>query len=163
MLDGYTALRSRVDRFLKDNPDVQLVTLKRPKPKQKRTYSNGNAECYGRMPETCPVVKSILEQFLPDDLTITRADGTSIQTEWLRDEIFTKIHNEVTTKFRAALEEVCDQKSILLTRLRNQQRSLRDWIDEAETEIPETPEPRSRRNRSSNEVEIEIDEDDELG
>lgn len=163
MLDGYTQLRSRVDRFLKDNPDVQLVTLKRPAPKNKRTYSNGNAECYGRMPESCPVVQSILSDGLPDDLTITRGDGTPVSAETLRDALFTRLHNEVTAKFRTAFEEVCDQKHILLNRLRNYQRQLRDWIDEAETEIPEPPQPRTRgRAERRNEVEFEIDDDEEM-
>lgn len=163
MIEGYAALRTRVDRFMKENPDVQLVTLKRPKPKQKRTYSNGNAECYGRMPESCPVVKAVLEQFLPDNLRITREDGTSVQAEWLRDEIFTKIHNDVTSKFRSAFEEVCEQKHVLLSRLRNYQRQMRDWIDEGETEIPEPPEPRTRvRGQVRNEVEVEIDDEDDF-
>lgn len=162
IMDGYTQLRSRVDRFLKDNPDVQLVTLKRPAPKNKRTYANGNAECYGRMPESCPVVNAILQNELPDDLVITRGDGSRVSAESLRDLIFSRIHTEVTGRFRSAFEEVCDQKHILLNRLRNYQRQVRDWIEEAETEIPEPPQPRTSRSRGrSNEVEFEIDDDDE--
>lgn len=163
MMDGYTALRSRVDRFLRDNPDVQMVTLKRPKPKSKSTYSNGHAECYGRMPESCPTVNAILVSMLPDEMVITNPDGTPTSAETLRDAIFRRIHDEVTTKFRRELEEVCEQKHTLLSRVRNYQRQMRDWINEGETEIPEPPEPARTRSRGHrrDEIEVEIDEEDQ--
>lgn len=160
-MEGFATLRNRVDRFLKDNPDVVTVTLKRPKPKSKRTYTSANDECYGRMPESCPVVRSILEAMLPEGLRVQRADGTEVDLSDLRNDIFQRIHDDVTTKFRNALEEVCNQKHILLSRTRNQHRQMRDWVEECETEIPEPPEPRVRSRRDRTDVEVEIAEDDE--
>ncbi len=163
-MEGYSTLRSRVDRFLRDNPDVQTVTLKRPKPKSKRTYTSANDECFGRMPESCPIVRSILEALLPDDLRVRR-DGKDVDISDLRNDIFQRMHDEVTTKFRSALEEVCAQKHTLLSRTRQYHRQMRDWIEESETEIPEPPTPvESRvrsRNRDRTEVEIEIEEESE--
>jgi hypothetical protein len=162
-MEGYATLRQRATRFLNDNPDVQMVTLRRPLPKPKRTYSNGNAEAYGRMPESCPIVRSILESLLPDGLRVLRPDGMEVDVSDLRNDIFQRIHDDVTSKFRTALEEVCDQKHALLSRTRNYQRQMREWIEEADTEIPEPPEPRvrSRRERST-EVEVEVEESDDL-
>ncbi len=158
-MEGYATLRNRVDRFLKDNPDVVTVTLKRPKPKSKRTYTSANDECFGRMPESCPVVRSILEALLPDDLRVQR-DGKDVDVSDLRNDIFQRMHDEVTMKFRNALEEVCNQKHTLLSRTRNYHRQMRDWIEEGETEIPEPPEPRVRSRRDRTEVEVEIEDED---
>lgn len=160
-MEGYTTLRQRAERFLNDNPEVQMVTLKRPPPVQRRVYSNGNSECYGRMPESCPLVTEILRRFLPTDgsMQITR-DGVEIGISGLRDEIFSEIHDQVTSKFRKALEEVCDQKHLLLSQMRGHQRELRDWLERAATDLPlEEPEPKpSRNHREVVEFEVEDEE-----
>lgn len=166
-MDGYAALRTRVDRFLRDNPEVQLVTLKRPKPAQRRTYANANDECYGRMPETCDRVKQILRQHLPADegMKLTRSDGSEIALDDLREQIFDQIYAEITSKFRAALSEVCEQKHTLLVRMRSHQKQLVSWLEEGYTDIPEAveaPRVRSRRERAT-EVDVEIEDDDDFG
>jgi hypothetical protein len=162
-MEGYATLRQRATRFLNDNPDVQMVTLRRPKPKSKRTYTSANDECFGRMPESCPIVRSILEAMLPEGLRVLRPDGTEVDLSDLRNDIFQRMHDEVTTKFRSALEEVCAQKHTLLSRTRSYHRQMRDWIEETETEIPEPVEPprvRSRRDRTEVEVEVEEEYED---
>lgn len=164
-MEGYSTLRSRVAAFMRQNPDVQTVTLKRPKPATKTAYTNGRAECYGRMPETCPVVQAILTEWLCDGLRVLRQDGSEIDLERLRNDIFQRIHDQVTIKFRNALEEVCDQKHSLIGSLRSHQREMHRWLDSAETEIPEEqqrPSTRSRRDETEREVEVEIEEDDYL-
>lgn len=159
-MEGYATLRQRATRFLQANPDVQTVTLRRPLPKVKRTYTSASDECFGRMPESCPIVRSILEAMLPEGLRVLRPDGTEVDLSDLRNDIFQRMHDEVTTKFRSALEEVCQQKHTLLSRTRNYHRQIRDWIEESETEIPEPPEPRTRGRRDRTEVEVEIEDED---
>lgn len=161
-MEGYSMLRTRVERFLRENPDVQMLTLKRPNPKQREKYANGDAECYGRMPESCDLVKQVLRAHLPDDegMKLLRADGTEIEISELRAAIFQQIHDDVTTKFRTALREVCDQKHSLLARLRGFQKQMRECIEDGETELPPSEEPRRGRRgtmtRNNTEVEIEV-------
>ncbi len=163
-MEGYATLRQRATRFLNDNPDVQMVTLKRPSPEKRRVYRNAHDECYGRMAESCPIVTAILQRHLADGLLQIRdSNGDEVDIVALRDAIFSDIHDQVTTKFRKALEETCEQKHRLLVRLQAQQREVRDWIREGETELPpEAPDPRSARGRrgSREVVEVEIDEED---
>lgn len=163
-MQGYSTLRQRVRNFLRDNPDVQQVTLKRPPPKEKkRVYKNANEECYGRMPESCPIVQDILNRLLPTDGSMKILDGKEIERdiELIRDEIFREIHSQVTSKFRDALNEVCEQKHVLLARVRDYHKRAGEWIEEAETEIPEPPAPRAARTRNnSDEVEFEVDEEE---
>jgi hypothetical protein len=164
MMEGYSGLRSRVLRFLNDNPDVQTLTLKRPLAAKRRVYENPNSECYGRMPESCPIVTAILKRCLPDDLKIVRiVEGVErpVDPDQLRDEIFTEIHGQVTSPFRKALEDVCEQKHRLLSQLKGHQRELREWIENAQTELPpdEPPRKRSRREAAEN-IEFEIEDDD---
>jgi hypothetical protein len=168
-MEGYSALRQRVKRFLNENPDVQQITLKRPVQEKRRVWLNSADECYGRMPESCPVVQQILSKHLPTDGTmkIMRDDSTGappfeVDIESLRDRMFTEIHALVTSRFRTSLEEVCEQKHVLLAQLRAHQKALKGWIEENETEIPGTPvesEPRTR-GRSREDVEFEIDDSD---
>jgi hypothetical protein len=163
-MDGYSTLRTRVQRFLKDNPDVQTLTLKRPKEKKKIPYLNGRAECFGRVPESCPVVQEVIADKLPDGVRVLRPDGTEIDLDDLRRDLFQALHDRVTMPFRNALEEVCEQKHTLLSRVSGYQRQMRDWIDEAETEVPPDEQQRLARVRSRRgtvqEVEVEIEEDD---
>lgn len=156
---GYTTLREKADSFLRNNPDVQAVTLRRPPPKDaKLVYTNANQECYGRMPESCPIVQGILNWALPPGMKIVGEDGREINVSNLRDEIFSEIHSQVTGKFRRALEDVCEQKHLLLARVREQHKHLAGWIDEAETLLPPESQKKARRR---GEVEIEVDAADE--
>lgn len=164
-MQGYSTLRQRVRNFLRDNPDVQQVTLKRPPPKEKkRVYKNANEECYGRMPESCPIVQGILNRLLPADgaMTIRDGKGDEVDIESLREQIFSEIHSQVTSRFRDALNEVCEQKHVLLVRVRDYHKRAGEWIEEAETAIPEPPTPRASRGiaRNSEELEIEVDEEE---
>ena len=159
-MEGYASMRQRATRFLKENPDVQLVTLRRPQPKQRRVYSNASAEAYGRVPETCPVLQGILNRHLPNDFKL--ADGDTYED--LRDRIFNEIHNQITEKFRVALKEVCEQKFLLISRVRQYHHQMKDWIEDGETEIstPIEESPRKkRRNERQGEIEVEIEEEDE--
>ena len=164
MMDGYSTLRTRVQRFLRDNPDVQTLTLKRPKETKRVTYQNGRSECFGRVPESCPVVQKILADKLPDGIRVLREDGTEINLDDLRRSIFQALHDRVTMPFRNALEEVCEQKHTLLSRVSAFQRQMRIWIDEADTEVPPDEQQRLARVRSrrgtAQEVEVEVEEDE---
>jgi hypothetical protein len=162
-MQGYSVLRARVRNFLRDNPDVQQVTLKRPPPKEKRrVYKNANEECYGRMPESCPIVQGILNRMLPTDgsMSIRDGNGDEISIEDLRDRIFSEIHSQVTSRFRDALNEVCEQKHVLLVRVRDYHKRTNEWIEEAETAIPEPPTPRTRVRNNPEELEVEVDEEE---
>lgn len=168
-MEGYSILRTRVQRFLNDNPDVQMVTLKRPMPEKRRVYANSDAECFGRMPESCPILQAILIKHLPDSGTIKLTeivDGEErgpIDIDALRDAIFSDVHAQITSKFRREFEAVCAQKHSLLANLRNYQRQLQDWIERAETELPpeDSGSPRLRSRREGNGVvEVEIEDDD---
>lgn len=163
-MQGYSMLRQRVRSFLRDNPDVLQVTLKRPPLKEtRRVYKNANEECYGRMPESCPIVQGILSRNLPTDGSMKILDEKGIEKdiESLRDEIFREIHSQVTSKFRDALNEVCEQKHVLVTRVRDYHKRAGEWIEEAETAIPEVPKTNESRRHTRNPEEIEIEVDDE--
>jgi hypothetical protein len=160
-MEGYSTLRSRVTAFLRQNPDVQTITLKRPKTPMKVAYTSGRQECYGRIPETCPVVQAILSEQLFDGLRVLRPDGSEVDLERLRMTIFQKIHDQVTVPFRNALEEVCEQKHRVIGSMRVHQREVNRWIDSAETEIPEDQQPRARSRRGTDsEVEVEVEDED---
>lgn len=110
----YHEMVRRVERYLKENPNLESITVRRPpKPRKPRVYGHPNDESYGRMPESCPIVRDILRRHLPDN-------------DELQQEIFNDIYENVTKKFRFALEEALEQKFELLRVLDR----IRDNVDQ---------------------------------
>jgi hypothetical protein len=150
-MEGYSVLRSRVQTFLNQNPDVQTVTLTRPKIETKVTYKNGRAESFGRMPETCPVLRECIDTILNDGAVITPT---------LRDTLFNAIYNQVTDKFRDALSDVCNEKHEALKAMRAVARSLTEKIEQLETEDEAATRDESNR-RARGEVVVQVATSDE--
>lgn len=119
----YRQLIAQAERFLKENPELTALTMRLPPKATPRTYSGANHECYGRMPESCPIVRDILQKHLPGD-----------EYEDLRDAIFSDIYSQVTVPFRTALEQVLEQKWRLIRATETIERARRDAL----TEIPNT-------------------------
>jgi hypothetical protein len=124
-IETYRSLVRNIQTFLNENPELDAVTLRRPMKKPPRqTYPSAERECYGRMKETCPMVREILERALPGDTN-----------DEIREEIFNAMHNQVTMPFRRALEQVCQQKFVLIRRLKDMQERNASALDEAITDI----------------------------
>lgn len=161
-MDGYAPLKARATRFLRENPEVQAVTIVRPRRSRKRSYDNGHDECYGRLPETCDRVQAILRKHLPNGLEIRpkrsrdsnrMADREKIDVETLRDTIFNALHSEITSKFREHLVEVCEHKHSLLATIAQVKRILDDMVDETATSLPVEPDESENKNDVAIEVE----------
>lgn len=150
---NYGTLKSRVDAFLKDNPDIDTITLRRKESAKRRVYSSSNDECYGRMPESCPRLREIIDKHLPAGVEVT---------SYVRNALFQSIHDDITSQFRQALTGVMEQKYSLITELRRHQINLRSMLEDAETEIPEPPAPTPASAFGTTVVEIEDEEETEF-
>lgn len=126
-MQGYGTLKRRIEMFLNDNPDVAAVTLRRPDKPTRIVFTKPNKESYGLMPESCPILTEILNTMLPTDTVITVE---------LREQVFNAIYNQITEKFRDALNAVANDKHEALKALRRMRMELTETIERVETVDP---------------------------
>lgn len=159
-MEGYSSLRNDVEEFLRRNPEVITVTLKRPAPKIPRTYANAHAESYGRMPESCPILQEILNSYLPDDGTMQLIrDGAEINLPDFRLGLFQRIHDQVTIEFRRALDGALEEKHRLLKQMRTSMQEFSRALEDTAMQVPETVPPTTTRRGTRQEVYVEIGEE----
>jgi hypothetical protein len=148
---NYYDLKNEVAKFLTDNPEIAVITMKRPKAIPRSYYEDPSKESYGRIPGTCDRVQQIIDEIMVDGETVTYAK---------KNQLFNKLHDEITTVFRRELDAVLHQKFDLLGRISSIIEDLQQAHTMARTERPE-PKPDSnqaRRRRGEHVIEVEEEE-----
>jgi hypothetical protein len=136
-------LEKAASEWLAENHNIQSVVITRPVEPKRYYYENASQESYARMPATCDTVQEILAQLLPLDVQV-------------RSQIFRRIHDEITTKFRRELDEVLQQKYVLMERLENFARDALETAHEYRMEKPDSERMR-KKYEQRNTTRIEVD------
>lgn len=110
-------LERHAEGFFQLNPDIERIVLTRPAPERPRRYfEDSNAESFHLMPESCPILRGIIDALLND------------LTEERREQLFNRIFNDVTNPFRTALNNALNDKHRLM-------RSVERRVDELQTTL----------------------------
>lgn len=135
--DRRTYLRRTLENAAKVVRDIEKEE-RDERMKRRQPYRTSDHESFETMPESCPLLTTILDKHL--NVLIENGSWTTPDKE----SLFNDIYKQITRPFRAALEQALEDKHALLTYLNGHARKLQSELEKV-TRYPAHETERARR------------------